>query len=144
MTTRVLIVDDDPRLREMIRTLLEDEAYDIAEAEDGATALAMVRAARDPMVVLLDYLMPGVNGEEVLCAVAEDPELAARHAFVLVTAQHNNLPASLTDLLARMAIPVIGKPFEIDHFLDVVAGAAMLLDAAHTGADRLGAGHAGL
>src|SRR5262249_60832990 len=66
----ILVVDDDPSIRELLRQDLEAEGYAVREARDGAEALAAMRAAR-PGLVLLDIMMPGLNGFD-LAAVVRD------------------------------------------------------------------------
>lgn len=121
---RVLIVDDDPSIRESLREVLEDEGHDVDEAPDGLEGLARIRATTDPMVVLLDLLMPRLNGNEVLNAVAADPQLTSQHAYVLLTAQPRYVSPALKELLARLSIPVMGKPFDMDELCDTIAQAA--------------------
>ncbi|NQT88336.1 response regulator, partial [bacterium] len=62
---RVLVVDDLPGVRHILRTVLEHVGYDTVEAEDGATALEKVRTEQ-PDVMLCDIRMPGIDGFEVL------------------------------------------------------------------------------
>jgi two-component system OmpR family response regulator len=62
--TKLLIVDDDPHIRELLRVLLRQEGYDIHEAEDGKEALAMLEYVKVDMVIL-DIMMPNMNGWEL-------------------------------------------------------------------------------
>ncbi len=62
--TRVLVVDDDPTVREVVLTYLRAEQYDVQEAADGETALTLV-AREKPDLVVLDVMLPGVDGLEV-------------------------------------------------------------------------------
>ncbi|MBA2445388.1 MAG: response regulator transcription factor [Nocardioidaceae bacterium] len=62
--TRVLVVDDDPTVREVVCSYLRAEGYDVNEAGDGETALAMVAGER-PHLVVLDVMLPGIDGLEV-------------------------------------------------------------------------------
>jgi two-component system response regulator ResD len=62
--TRVLVVDDEERIRRLLRMYLERENYKIEEAEDGETALAMA-LDKDYDLILLDLMLPGISGEEV-------------------------------------------------------------------------------
>lgn len=80
----LLIADDDPDLRLLLQTTLEDPAYRILEASDGKSALRLVRQER-PDVVILDRMMPKLDGLEVARAVLADP--AIRHIpLILLTA----------------------------------------------------------
>ncbi len=63
MTTSILIVDDEKRLRDMLRVYLEQEGFRVLEAPDGQQALHVVRE-RKPDLVLLDMMMPVMNGRE--------------------------------------------------------------------------------
>lgn len=126
---RVLVVEDDASIRETLRFILEDGGHEVQEAEDGVEALAALRATRTPMVVLLDVLMPRMGGREVLRAVAEDSRLAERHAYILVTATSETFPLEFANLLTRMQVPVIAKPFDIDRLLGGVGAAAQRLSA---------------
>ncbi|MES2092513.1 MAG: response regulator transcription factor [Actinomycetota bacterium] len=62
---KVLVVDDEPQIRTVLRGYLEAEGYDVAEAADGAEALAALRED-PPVLVLLDVMLPGIDGLEVL------------------------------------------------------------------------------
>ncbi len=105
---QVLVVDNDKAIRETARFLLEDEGYEVIEAPDGAAALDLLRMSDQPMVVLLDIVMPRLSGVELLQLVGRDERLI-RHAFVVWTASR---------------VPVLPKPFDMDELLEVVARAA--------------------
>ena len=121
---QVLVVDDDRAIRETMRLALEEEGYAVSEAPDGAAALKLLRGGTAARVVLLDLRMPRVTGLEVLQQAAEEPEIAMRNAFVLVTANLHTLDARAKALLAGLAVPTVAKPFELDELLAIVAQAA--------------------
>jgi CheY-like chemotaxis protein len=125
----VLVADDDTAVRESLVWLLEDAGYHAREAADGVRALDILRTSEDRLVVLLDYMMPRMNGDGVLGAVAQEPALAARHAFILITANGRTLPLSFVKLLTELAVMVVPKPFDVDALLDAVAQAAARLQA---------------
>jgi CheY-like chemotaxis protein len=120
----VLVVDDDPDVRETLRWILHAEGYKVSEAVDGVQALSTLRTSARPLVTVLDYRMPGMTGGEVLAAVGTDPQLAGRHTFVLVTADWENLPPSLVLWADRQGIRIVPKPFDLDALLAAVAEAA--------------------
>lgn len=64
----VLVVDDDPAVREYVSDLLELEGHDVRSVADGPSALSAIGAAR-PDCVLLDVMMPGMSGHEVLAEI---------------------------------------------------------------------------
>jgi DNA-binding response OmpR family regulator len=65
---KILIVDDDPSVRSLVRDVLEIEGYDVAVAEDGFAALRRIDADR-PDCVVLDVMMPGMDGHAVLSRI---------------------------------------------------------------------------
>jgi two-component system chemotaxis response regulator CheY len=123
----ILVVDDESDIRTMLRALLEDEGYTVGEAVDGADGLAVIRASAHPLIVLLDYKMPRMNGAEMLQAVMADPQLAGHHTFIFITANLLAFSPELLQLLAAAAIPVVEKPFSI----------AVLLEKIERASDRL-------
>lgn len=82
---QVLLVDDDPDIREAIRDTLEDEGYETIEARDGQEALEYLRSHPAPPLILLDWNMAPVNGPQFMAEVAKDPALA-KIPVVLLTA----------------------------------------------------------
>ncbi len=70
---KILVADDDPNLRLLVRTTLEDAHWEIVEAVDGRSALEEAR--KDPPdLVVLDWMMPGLSGIEAARALRSDPE----------------------------------------------------------------------
>ena len=127
---RVLLVDDDPALRGLLHAVLQDDGHMILEASDGAEALATLGESVAPLIVLLDWQMPKVDGFGVLRAVAADGHLRALHRFVLVTAADWQHDPEHTMLLEQLQVPVIPKPFDIAAMSEVVEQAATCLAAA--------------
>lgn len=73
---RILIVDDEPGIRESLEEFFQDEGFDVATAKNGAEALALLAGAELPNVVVLDLLMPKVDGNQVYAHMQQDPRLA--------------------------------------------------------------------
>ena len=126
---RILVVDDDVAIRRTLRAALEDEAYIVQEAAEGGAALATLRASAQPVVTLLDLRMPGLGGEAVLRTAAADSTLADSHRFIVVTANKDSISPSLAALMARMGVPVVAKPFDLDELLELVAEVAEGIDS---------------
>ena len=103
----VLICDDEPSLRELIRISLNGD-YEFAEAADGITCLEMARKLR-PDLIILDMMLPGRNGIDVLRELRQDTDLAETPVVVL-TAQ----PGTRDDALREGATRVMDKPFDPD------------------------------
>jgi CheY-like chemotaxis protein len=72
---RVLVVDDDATVRDLMRRFLSREGFDVVTAESGAEGLAVARTLR-PSVITLDVLMPGMDGWSMLETMKSDPQLA--------------------------------------------------------------------
>ncbi|HEX9036103.1 MAG TPA: response regulator [Ktedonobacterales bacterium] len=113
----MLVVDDDSNIRELIGELLTSEGYAVELADDGRQALDILRATPRRMVVLLDVMMPVVDGVQTLEAVAADEELARRHAFLIMTASSVNDHKGLLKLVHEFNAPVLTKPFSIEALL---------------------------
>jgi DNA-binding response OmpR family regulator len=111
---RVLVVDDEPMVRETLGQVLSDEGYVVDLAVDGETALERVRAAR-PDAILLDLMMPGMNGRQFLQALRDDPAYADVPVMIM-TAVHG-----LEVNRATLAADVVEKPFNVDELLNKVA-----------------------
>lgn len=127
----VLILDDDPWVRESIRFLMHDEGYAVLEAEGATQALALMRA-QPRLIVVLDLLLREGSGFQVLAALAADNALAARHAAIVCTAHKSNaedIGPHFAALLERLEIPFIAKPFDIDVLSAAVDAAARRLSA---------------
>ena len=75
MTSTILIVDDDPAGRQTLESILDEQGYQLEFAENGAQALQMIRKIL-PDVILLDVMMPGMDGFEVCRQVRSDPAIA--------------------------------------------------------------------
>jgi CheY-like chemotaxis protein len=119
----ILVVDDDDAIRETLRFALEDAGYQVSEAAEGMAALRLLRATRDRMVVLLDLMMPGLDGAGVLGAVAGDHQLATQHTYILLTANTRTLTLAFANLLTNLQVPTLRKPFDIDDLLKAISHA---------------------
>ena len=109
----VLICDDEPSLRELIRISL-DGPYSFAEADDGEKSLEIARRLR-PDVVILDMMMPRLSGLEVLSEIRGDRGLSDTPVIVL-TAQ----PSTKEEALRCGADIVMVKPFEPEEITAAV------------------------
>ena len=116
-TPTVLIVDDEPDILEMVGLLLESEGYRIAKAAGGAAALELM-ASQPVDLVLLDIMMPEVDGHAVLERMkAGDRE--GGPVVVMLTAK-NDIEA-IARSLDGGADGFVAKPFDLDVLLELVA-----------------------
>src|SRR5579871_1594935 len=93
----LLLVEDDPDLRLVMRILLLDEGYEVRVAEHGAAALALLERGLLPDVILLDLMMPVMDGWAFHERFAQEPAWRGIPVLVL-TASHRPGPAGLTCL----------------------------------------------
>ncbi|HET9920962.1 MAG TPA: response regulator [Ktedonobacteraceae bacterium] len=116
----VLVVDDNPAIRDMVSWALELDGYEPAEAAEGHEALAwMDSAAREgkyPHVILLDLAMPGMDGRTFLERLRVQWEAARPLPFVVVITAGIGGP----DARSLGVEQVIVKPFHVRDLLDVV------------------------
>jgi len=122
--TDVLVVDDSLTLRQLIRAVLEPAGYAVSEATDGNEGLAALREASSPLVVLLDYQMPNMDGMEVLQAVVDAGGPLLAHDFIVISANQATFPDVFIDLLRHLSIRVLAKPFDREVLLAAVGQAA--------------------
>ena len=115
----VLIVDDSPTVRMAIRAWLTEAGYETHEASDGLEALEALRAAATPMIVLLDYQMPRLNGFETLSRAADEGLTAPRFAYIAISSMATSFPPAFSALLGRLGAQILPKPFERDALLHV-------------------------
>jgi excisionase family DNA binding protein len=110
----VLVVDDDERMRELVRVNLELEGYTVGEAGSAEAGLAAIDEAR-PALVLVDVMMPHVDGWELLHAIHE------RHgtgAIPVVMFSSKLDEEAQSQAAARGAKGFVGKPFDLQQLLD--------------------------
>ncbi len=107
---RILVVDDNEGLRENLAEALELEGFRVAVAPDGSAALAELDR-EPPGAILLDLMMPGMDGRELLARIRANPALAG--VRVVVTTGHSD-PKARADGLADA---VLVKPFGIREVL---------------------------
>ena len=113
---RILVIEDDPDVRESLRDVLSDSGYDVSCAEEGRSGLAALAAQpRAPAAILLDLTMPGMDGYQFMAELRRHPRWAAIPVLVL-TAQ-----ASSTKPNVRGAALVVRKPIDLDELLTLVA-----------------------
>lgn len=105
----VLIVEDDPSVRELLEDVLRDEGYQVAIAHDGITALQVLTSLKVDLISL-DLDLPGLSGSELLQV------LRARNIAtppVIVVTSHTPVERALKEI----ADAVLGKPFDVDDLL---------------------------
>jgi DNA-binding response OmpR family regulator len=82
MSKKILIIEDDKFLRELISRKISDEGFDVAEAVDGEEGVKKVKTEK-PDLILLDLILPGIDGFEVLSRTKEDLNSASIPVIIL-------------------------------------------------------------
>lgn len=117
----IFVVDDDVAICESLETLFAGEGYSVICVESGERVMSLLRDRAEPAVVLFDYLMPHGDGLYLLDAVAHDELLQRRYAYICMAAQpRSRLPAAFNDLLDRLGVPFVDKPFDVEVLLQTV------------------------
>lgn len=106
----VLVVDDEPDIRDTLRDVLEDEGYRVVVASNGREALALLTGGPAPSVVVLDLLMPIMNGNDLYEAMRADPNLS-EIPIIVSTSDPSRAPTGAL---------LMNKPFDLDRMLAVI------------------------
>ena len=113
---RLLVVDDEAMLRDILKTFLMQEGYEVVDAADGEEALNICSrpgAAID--LVILDMTLPGINGIETFDRLKEIDD-----QMKVVIATGDPYRQSVHDLMRRGAVGMLSKPFHSQHLLEVI------------------------
>jgi two-component system alkaline phosphatase synthesis response regulator PhoP len=113
----VVLVDDEANIRETIAFILDAEGVEVATAADGVEGLAAVRRLR-PKVVLLDVMMPRMNGYEVCRAIRQDSNLIGTYVMILTAKGQRADEREALDIGADL---YLSKPFDDEVVLREIA-----------------------
>lgn len=115
MTGNILVVDDDTDLRETLQVLLDDSGYGVTAVASGKAALEKLKTGVRPTLILLDLMMPEMNGWQFLEHARADEVLDAI-PVVIMTARRKG-----TDLLPAPSRDILHKPFDTEKLLHTIA-----------------------
>jgi CheY-like chemotaxis protein len=107
---RVLIVDDESDIRESLQDFFEDKGYEVDAAANGAEALARLHGAELPCVIILDLLMPVLDGNQTYAAMQQEPRLAGL-PVIISTSDPGRAP---------QGVLLMKKPINLQRLLSVV------------------------
>jgi CheY-like chemotaxis protein len=111
----VLLVEDDLDISEAIQAILEEEMYNVKCTFNGKEALEYLATSGDlPGLILLDYMMPQMNGHEFRIAQLQDPKLAHIPTILM------SAISQLKNLKELNFTNILKKPLELDNFIEVV------------------------
>lgn len=107
----ILLVEDDRAIRDSLHDLLLDEGYAVTPAKSVEEALDVLSRERRPCLILLDLMMPRMDGRTLLATLKSDADLAAIPVVVMTAARVFEAPG---------AAAVLRKPFHVDAVLELV------------------------
>jgi CheY-like chemotaxis protein len=108
----VMVVEDDSSLRESLVEALSDEGYDTVEAANGQEALELLEAGKTPCLILLDLMMPVMNGWTFLSQLRKDARFADLRVCIVSAVPANQVPTE--------AVCAFPKPVDLSALLGVV------------------------
>lgn len=110
---KILVVDDEPAIRDLILAVLEDEGYTVVGANSAIHALEVIAHQR-PDLILMDIMMPEMDGREAFRRIRQRPELAGIPVVMMSAAY-------AADRVPQHVAGFLSKPFELDHLLETVS-----------------------
>jgi DNA-binding response OmpR family regulator len=115
MSKKILAVDDDSDILDVIRIILEDEGYDVTTSTSGEGVINSIQDLR-PDLILLDVMLGGIDGRDI-CKAIKGHSIFKFIPVIMISASHNlqsllKMPGSPNDFLP--------KPFDIDHLIKIV------------------------
>jgi CheY-like chemotaxis protein len=110
----ILLVDDDDAIRETVAIALTSEGHRVESARDGIEALEILNGNQRPSLILLDRMMPVMDGEEFLTALRRDSRFFDL-PVILISALTDHPISELSN------VSVLRKPFDLDHLFSKVA-----------------------
>jgi len=115
MSKKILAVDDDNDILDVIRIILEDEGYEVYTLANGKHVFEFV-GENYPDLILLDVMLGGMDGRDI-CRALKEHEEYKKIPVVMISASHN-----LNNLLLMPGAPdnFLAKPFDIDRLIDMV------------------------
>lgn len=114
---RILVVEDDPDLREAMKMLLEDHDFLVECAANGKEGFEILRAATElPNLILLDLMMPVMNGWQFIEEVKRDPRDARANVPIVVT----TAAYDISDPTLRKVQAVLRKPVDLNRLLGCI------------------------
>lgn len=111
---KVLVVDDDPVIRDMMVDMLDFESYPVQVVRNGNEALKILRGEGN-FLVFLDLMMPGLSGKDVCAILDAEPHVRNRHIIVLMTAMDQ-----FDEAQSLRIDKIIFKPFVVEDVMNVI------------------------
>ncbi len=106
---KILVVDDEESIRELLEAVLGEEGYDVVTAADGKECLAKLKKIK-PDLVLLDMMMPGMSGREVCEKIRADPKTKKLKVVFVTVARFSEMGKNTLSKLK--VVDYVSKPFD--------------------------------
>ena len=136
MATRILVVDDSPTIRRVVMAILERHGYEAALASDGQDALEVLASGEvKPDLVLVDFVMPRMNGYQLCRAMRDHSQELAQIPVVLMSAKGDRIRDQFVQQTG--AVDAITKPFDAHALVAVVENALRKMNVARVSSSRL-------
>lgn len=117
MPHHILLIEDEPDLRETLKDLLELIGFQVETAANGREGLRKLDSAGNPCLILLDLMMPVMNGWQFLDALRKDPQPGRASIPVLVV----SAAMDLLDIQSQYGCRALSKPVDIDKLIDMAS-----------------------
>jgi CheY-like chemotaxis protein len=114
---KILVIDDDLAIRVLLQAVLRRMKFDVELAEDGAAGLEKVQANGKFDLILLDLMMPRLNGYEFIERIAEQYPQHRPHIIVFTAAGKRGVEKIPPDAVCNSIL----KPFDLDKFIEIIA-----------------------
>jgi CheY-like chemotaxis protein len=115
---KIMVVDDEPDIRTIVRTVLEKEGHEITEAESGEMCLKLLSEYESPDILFLDVMMPGMDGWDVARKVKSDETL--KDIIICMLTVKTSPDDILTSFESAKADWHVDKPVSIKKFIEIV------------------------
>jgi DNA-binding response OmpR family regulator len=126
MNPQILIADDDPVAQKVLRTILQQAGYTVQSANDGETALRTLLQPDAPLIAIVDWMMPGLNGPD-LCTKLRAINLRLRPYIIMLSGKADK--AEIAAALDAGADDYLSKPFNRMEFLARLRVAGRMVQA---------------
>ena len=120
MSGKILVIDDEKDIRQLVAVMLESAGYAVSQASNGQNGLSLLQEAKYDLVIT-DVMMPGLDGWEVCRKVKAMPHM--RQTAVIFLTVRNQPMDKIMGLEVTQADGYLTKPFDQQELLDVVAEA---------------------
>jgi two-component system alkaline phosphatase synthesis response regulator PhoP len=113
---RILIVDDEPHITELLRVNLDAAGYDVASAANGREAMERIDAAR-PDLIIMDVMMPEMDGWELCKTIKDDPDMTGVR-IIMLTARDTDRDRLIGDGIFSVD-EYVTKPFDVGMLMSL-------------------------